>query len=125
MKISLKCPGNLIEVGTDPYLGFATADVNKDGLVDIATPNQNEIGLVINIKSESILFGEKKSVVSESPFAVELADINGDDAIDLITASEGGLVEIIPGNGFGEFLTEKKSLIRYEFGRKADCYWRC
>jgi len=113
-----KMPGKLFEVGTDPYRGFATGDVNNDGLVNIATPNQNEIGLFLNLKSENILFGKKNSVVSESPFAVELADINGDGAIDLIKASEGGLVEIIPGNGLGEFLTEKKSFIRMNSGAK-------
>jgi hypothetical protein len=110
-------PGTLIEVGNKPYLGFITEDVNDDGLVDIVTPNQNEVGLLLNIESEGILF-EKQSIASTYPFAVELADINADDKLDLIVVSEGELLEIIPGIGSGKFLTERKSTIKLSAGAK-------
>ncbi len=115
---SFKTPGKLIDVGGDPYLGFATGDINGDGKLDLVTPNQREIGVVLNTSPTKLSFSLKKLVPSESPFAVELADMNGDGKTDLIVASVGSSVTINHGDGHGNFLEEKKTSIETSSGAK-------
>lgn len=108
----------LINVGGDPYLGFATGDINGDGKLDIVTPNQREIGIALNSSIDKLSFSLKKLAPFESPFAVELAEMTGDDKMDLIVASQGSIITIIPGDGRGSFLEEKKISIKTSSGAK-------
>jgi hypothetical protein len=115
---NFKTPGKIIDVDGDPYLGFATGDINGDGNIDIVTPNQREIGIILNTHSDKLSFSMKKLGPYESPFAVELAEMNGDGKTDLIVASGGRSITIIPGDGHGNFLEEKKTLIKTTSGAK-------
>ncbi len=113
-----KKQGQLIDVGGNPYLGFATGDINGDGKLDLVTPNQSDIGIVVNTSADKLSFSLKKLAPFESPFAVELAEMTGDGRIDLIVASKGSLITIIPGDGQGNFLAETKTIIKTSSGAK-------
>jgi hypothetical protein len=115
---NFKTPGEIIDVGGDPYLGFALGDINGDGSIDIVTPNQREIGIILNTNSDKLSFSIKKLGPYESPFAVELAEMNGDGKTDLIVASRRNSITIIPGDGHGNFLEEKKTSIKTSSGAK-------
>jgi hypothetical protein len=65
---SFKTQGKLIDVGGAPYLGFATGDINGDGSLDVVTPNQREIGIILNNNLDKLSFTMKKL----SPFAILL-----------------------------------------------------
>lgn len=108
----------MIGVGGDPYLGFAIGDINRDGKLDIVTPNQNDIGILLNTSAEQLSFSLSKLSPFKSPFAVELADITADGKLDLIVASQSNLITIIPGDGQGNFLEDKKTTITTSSGAK-------
>lgn len=113
-----KKQGQLIDVGGDPYLGFATGDINGDGKLDLVTPNQREIGIITNTSEEQLSFSLKKLAPFETPFAVELGEMTGDGKMDLVVASQGGFITIIPGDGQGNFLEEMKTTIKTSTGAK-------
>ena len=108
----------LIDTGGDPYRGFAINDINADELLDIVTPNQREIGVATNTSSNKLSFNLKTLAPYDVPFAVELAEMNGDGKIDLIVASNGSLITIIPGDGIGNFLEKNKTEIKTATGAK-------
>ncbi len=54
----------------------------------------------------------------ESPFAVELTEMNGDDKIDLIVASYGNSITVIPSDGNGNFLEEDETEVKTAKGAK-------
>lgn len=116
---SFQTPGELINVAGDPYRGFAIADLNTDGRLDIVTPNQQEVATILNASSsERLSFTLHESVESTRPFSVELADLNGDGHNDLIVASNGDNITIIPGDGTGNFLEKQKTSIKTSSGAK-------
>lgn len=108
----------LIDTGGDPYRGFAINHINADELLDIVTPNQRDIGIATNTSSNTLSFTLKTLTPYEAPFAVELAEMNGDGKIDLIVASSGSSITIIPGDGDGNFHEENKTEIKAATGAK-------
>jgi hypothetical protein len=108
----------LIDTGGDPYRGFAINHINADKLLDVVTPNQREIGVAINTSSNKLSFSLKTLAPYDAPFAVELAEMNGDGKIDLIVASTGNSITIIPGDGNGNFREENKTEIKTASGAK-------
>jgi hypothetical protein len=93
-----------VPVGGAPYHGFAAGDINGDGLVDLATPNENGVGVVLNSSTRDVAFGRPSVIDAISPFAVALGDFNGDGRLDLISASESGpRIEVFAGDGTGGF----------------------
>lgn len=113
-----KTPGKIINAGGDPYRGFAVRDFNGDGYLDLATPNQRDIGIVSSTGKNDMSFSLNKLAQSESPFAVELAEMNGDGKVDLVIATNGRLITVIPGDGRGNFLGDKKTIITASSGAK-------
>ncbi|WP_444922606.1 FG-GAP repeat domain-containing protein [Microbulbifer sp. CnH-101-G] len=113
-----KLPGKTIKVGGDPYRGFAIKDLNKDGHSDLVTPNQNDIGILINNKSGNNSFSLNNLAQSEAPFTVEAADMNGDGNMDLLVANNRDVITIIPGDGSGSFLKKKQVEIQASNGAK-------
>lgn len=98
-------PGTGIDAGGAPYHGFAVGDLNNDGLPDIVTPNQNDLGILLNRSEAAISFEKAGSLTIQSPFAVDSADINGDGNIDIVAASlpEAPGVVVFGGDGTGGF----------------------
>ncbi|WP_444884358.1 FG-GAP repeat domain-containing protein [Microbulbifer sp. PSTR4-B] len=113
-----KLPGKTIKVGGDPYRGFAIKDLNKDGHSDLVTPNQNDIGILINNKSGKGSFSLSRLAQSEVPFSIEAADVNGDGNMDLLVANNRNIITIIPGDGSGSFLKKKQIEIQASNGAK-------
>ncbi len=98
-------PGQSVDVGGAPYLGFAVVDINHDGLPDIITPNRNDVSVLLNRSSTELSFEQVSPIPFQSPFAVGAADMNGDNEIDLVIAGAGeepGIV-VLKGNGEGQF----------------------
>ena len=93
-----------VPVGGAPYHGFTVGDINGDGLIDLATPNENGVGVVLNSSTRDVAFGRPSVIDAISPFAVGLGDLNGDGRLDLISASESApQIEVFSGDGTGGF----------------------
>ncbi|VEL98835.1 VCBS repeat protein [Alteromonas sp. 76-1] len=113
-----KTPGKVINAGGDPYRGFAVGDINNDGFEDMVTPNQRDIGVLLNTGDRQMAFSLSKLALSESPFVIELADMNGDGNHDVIVATNGSVITIMLGDGRGNFLKVAKSEINASAGAK-------
>lgn len=111
-------PGVSIDVGGRPYLGFAIADINGDGLHDIVTPNVNDVSVLMQSQVKALKFDHVQSIVSASPFAVELAEMNGDGYLDLIIASGGDTITIYMGDNTGLFSGDNRVQFQIESGAK-------
>ncbi|MCX7552596.1 VCBS repeat-containing protein [Marinicella sp. S1101] len=111
-------PGKTINMGGDPYRGFAVNDINGDGNLDLLTPNQRDIGIAINNGSNDMSFALSQMAQSEAPFAVALADMTGDGALDLLVANNGSTITLIPGDGKGNFIESSQKEIKASSGAK-------
>ncbi|NNF66192.1 MAG: VCBS repeat-containing protein [Gammaproteobacteria bacterium] len=113
-------PGTAIEVGGAPYLGFALGDINGDGVPDLVTPNRDTVSVLINESKTGIAFRRLQRLRFASPFAVELADLDGDGRLDLIVASEADddNIGIFLGNAGGGFPAEADTTLTVEGGPK-------
>ncbi len=114
---SFDTAGTVINTGGGPYLGFAIGDVNQDGILDFASPNSNNVSIVLGTNSSNQPFSEPVYLSIDTPFAVELADMNGDGNLDLIVASLNGPITIVTGDGTGAFNIDQK--IEFAFARGA------
>lgn len=100
-----EAPGQGVDVGGSPYLGFVVSDLNGDGKPDIATPNQDDVSVMLNRSSQEIAFERISSIPFPIPFAVGAADLNGDESIDLVVAGgeQAHGVATFSGDGDGHF----------------------
>ncbi len=104
-------------VGGDPYRGMTLADVNRDGHLDIITPNRDEVAIVLRVSDGG--FAAPEGIPAVGPFEVRVGDLNGDGVPDLVVATEPGPVSVLSGNGDGTFLSEPIFEQRWAGGAKA------
>jgi hypothetical protein len=95
----------LIDVGGDPYIGMAIADLDGDGQLDIVTPNPHRLSLVFSEDAAAFQFVSPADLSAENPFGVRSADFNADGLTDLISVSgeNSSSTQILLGNGKGSF----------------------
>jgi hypothetical protein len=112
--------GIVVPVGGDPYRGFAIADLNADGGLDIVTPNPQSVGISLADETKDIAFRQLPALAASSPFAVVVADLNQDGHPDIVAASESGStnVDVFFGDGTGAFQKSAASSFQMSSGAK-------
>ncbi len=98
--------------GSDSSLGVVIADVNGDGKPDIIAPESGASGSSVDVYlgTGSGTFGPAQNFTCSSesasvsqPYAVAVADMNGDGNPDIVTANFGGNISVLLGDGSGQF----------------------
>ncbi|MBB3764743.1 FG-GAP repeat domain-containing protein [Sphingomicrobium lutaoense] len=75
-----------VEVGGDPYLAFAIADFDGDGLLDIASPHSDHVAIVRQRNGGDFVVDRR--IAAPGPFAVLADDMDGDGRAELVIASQ-------------------------------------
>lgn len=106
--------GTVVDGGGDPYRQVAAADINGDGRTDFALPNPRDVGILLNGGAAPRSWRLTRPVPAATPFAVALADLDGDDQVDLVAASGEGsdIVQVYRGDGLGGFAERSESPFR-------------
>jgi len=81
---------------------LATADVNEDGLPDLVASAGDDLAVLLG-GGLGLFEPATLTPLEHPPGAVALADVDGDDTIDVVTASADGTVLILLGDGTGAF----------------------
>jgi len=90
--------------GTNPR-SLATADLDGDGDLDLAVPNQgsNNVTILLNNGAGTFTAPNAPFAAGNSPSQVAVGDFNGDLKPDLVTVGSFGTVNILLGNNNGTF----------------------
>lgn len=98
-------PGEVVVLGGDPYRDVVVADLDGDGVLDLATPNERTVGFRLGRLGGG--FGELRELDASrvAPYGLAAGDVNGDGVPDLAASSgEGGEgAVVLLGDGSGSF----------------------
>jgi hypothetical protein len=112
--------GSPFAVGRAPY-PHAVGDVNRDGNLDIVTPNvgsNNVTVLLGNGKGDFRGAANSPYQVETRPYYIAIGDVNGDGKPDLITTHDDiNLMSTLLGDGRGGFSIAPSS--PFDLGRRA------
>ena len=67
---------------------LATGDVNGDGIADVAFPNTNGVSVTVLFGSPAGPHGAESVSTMPAPYAIALADLDGDGRADLVVTSQ-------------------------------------
>jgi len=108
-------PGVAIEAGRKPYRNVRARDLDGDGRCDLVMPNMVE-------RAVTVLFGDGRGgfhgserppiPAGPSPFAVAVADVNGDGKPDLVVANYSGQITDASGDGLTFLLGDGRGIFR-------------
>lgn len=90
----------------DGPVDVVTADFNRDGALDIATVNLESENVALLINSQGAGFEQLPGIGlgdGVTPRSLVVADLNGDNIVDLATANESDEISILWGQGSAEF----------------------
>jgi hypothetical protein len=82
---------------------IAVADFNGDHKLDFAVANLDGVGIGVWLGNGDGTFEQGVNYATQSPISVTAARLNGDGAVDLAVANEGGGVTVFLGYGNGRF----------------------
>jgi hypothetical protein len=104
-------PEKAFPVGKNPHV-VAVADLNGDGKLDIVTPNTSDDTISVLLGNGDGTFQSQQAAPSPAPgtrpFAVAVADLNGDGRPDIVTANRGAdSVSVLLSNSDGTFGTRE------------------
>ena len=92
--------------GSTPY-AIAVADVNGDGKLDVLTANYGNSTASVLLGTGTGTFGNAITFStgnSSTPYAIAVADVNGDGKLDVLTANYGNSTSsVLLGTGTGSF----------------------
>src|SRR2546429_4441254 len=79
---------------------FVTADLNRDGKLDIVTPNDAGTVSVLLGNGDGTFQPRSDYVTGPSPTSIVAGDVNRDSNVDIVTLGSNG-VSVLLGNGDG------------------------
>ncbi|MBD2626461.1 FG-GAP-like repeat-containing protein [Trichormus variabilis] len=123
MTISFSAPNNL-SAGDRPY-SVATADFNKDGILDVAVADTGDktVSILLGDGVGSFsLFGSYSVGSTLNPVSIAVLDLNGDGNLDIASANvdlsnisvANSDVSILLGDGTGAFSTDPINYPNYD-----------
>ncbi|MGB8167588.1 MAG: FG-GAP-like repeat-containing protein [Chthoniobacteraceae bacterium] len=98
-----------VDLGLDSLTSLVLADVNHDGYLDlIATDGVSDVGVALSdgLGGFGIAVSYSDPDNAQSPVDVAAADVNGDGALDLVTANAAGSINIFTNDGAGAFTAD-------------------
>ncbi len=105
-------------------LSLAAGDLDGDGDPDLAVVRRDTPGgLVLLFGQDAVFTPGPPMVTGDQPFAVFIADVNGDDALDVVSQSEGPpWVGVRLGDGNGGFAAEKSGSVPETLAGRVSIY---
>jgi hypothetical protein len=91
---------------SSPYHNVLAGDFNGDGKLDLAAASDNGIAILLGNGNGTFQpFTLVPSLLSYAPGdeLLALADFNGDGALDIVRATQTGIINVALGNGSGTF----------------------
>lgn len=108
-------PGVPIEAGRKPYRNVRFQDLDGDGRCDLVMPNMAERGVTVLFGDGRGSFrGAERPAIPAglSPFAVQVADVDGDGKPDLLVANYSGQMDDPSGDGLTFLLGDGRGNFR-------------